>query len=33
MLTNATLLTNGVLQVTDPNTLSPQRFYRAVQRP
>jgi PKD repeat protein len=34
VLTNATLLTNGVLQVTDPDSiLSAQRFYRAVQRP
>jgi PKD repeat protein len=34
VLTNATLLTNGLLQVTDPNSaLSAERFYRAVQRP
>ncbi len=34
LLTNATWLTNGVLQTTDPDaTTAPQRYYRAVQRP
>jgi PKD repeat protein len=34
VLTNSTLLTNGLLQVNDPDSvLYPQRFYRAVEAP
>ena len=34
VLTDSTLLTNGLLQVNDPDSvLYPQRFYRAVQTP